>query len=125
MYGYVHRRADVVKFGGGIGRHLGKLKSAWELKRRLEAVKVNGFIDIGSVLNVGIGVIVLGVIFLILAYITPVINQNLPSNSTWAAAWTSISGYAKTSFMFIGLGFIVGGAVYILRLVIGGFRNMF
>lgn len=124
MYAVVHRRADVVKFGG-IGRHLGKIKSAWELKRRLEAVEVNGFIDIGSVLNIGIGIIVVGVIFLILAFVTPVINQNLPANSTWASAWTTISGYGKTAFMFVGLGFIIGGAVYILRLVIGGFRNMF
>lgn len=98
-----------------------KLVDMWnKAKRRIAA-----FVDIGSIINVGVGIIVVGIIFLILAFVTPVIDQNLPANSTWTSAWTSIAGYAKTAFMFIGLGFIIGGAVYILRLVIRSFGDMF
>ncbi|MBO8175412.1 MAG: hypothetical protein H0Z18_09160 [Thermococcus sp.] len=87
--------------------------------------KVSAFIDVGAVVNVGVGLIVVGIIFLILGYITPEIDANLPTNTTWYTIWTSMQSYGSTAFKFIGLGFIIGGALYILRLVIGSLRNLF
>jgi len=87
--------------------------------------KVSAFIDVGAVVNVGVGLIVVGVIFLILGYITPEIDANMPANSTWYSIWTSMQSYGSTAFKFIGLGFIIGGALYILRLVIGSLKNLF
>ncbi len=126
MYVVLNRRADVVKFGGGFGRSFGKLQAATEFRHKLETMRVNAFIDVGAVINVGVGIIVAGIIMLILAYISPEIsNQLANSTSVWASVWTNISDYGKTAFTFIGLGFIVGGAVYILRLTVGSLRNLF
>lgn len=93
-----------------------------ELRKKLKA-----FIDVGAVINVGVGLIVAGIIFLILAYVTPEINNQMiaANDTTWQSTWNNVASYGKTAFTFIGIGFIVGGAIYILRLVVGSLKNLF
>lgn len=111
-----------------------QLRLGYELGQRWAEEKVEGkglkqafkeaFIDTDYVLAVGVGAIVVGMIILVLAYVSPEItNAITAANDTqMASIWDNFKSKLTTVFTFVAIGLVIGAVVYILRLVIRGFN---
>jgi len=111
-----------------------QLRMGYELGQRMAEEKVEGkglkqafkeaFIDTDYVLAVGIGAIIVGMVILILAYISPEISASIQqaNDTQFSSIWDNFKGKLTTVFTFVALGLVIGAVVYILRLVIRGFN---
>lgn len=111
-----------------------QLKMGYELGQRWAEENVEGkglkqafkeaFIDTDYVLAVGVGAIIVGMIILVLAYVSPEITSavNQANDTQFASIWDNFKGKLTTVFTFVAIGLIIGAVVYILRLVIRGFN---
>ena len=81
------------------------------------------FIDADYVISVGVGAIIVGMVILVLAYVSPEISSAVTqaNDAQFAGIWDNFKNKLTTVFTFVALGLIVGAVVYILRLVIKGF----
>lgn len=81
------------------------------------------FIDTDYVLAVGVGSIIVGMVILVLAYVSPEISNAITqaNDTQFSSIWDNFKNKLTTVFTFVGIGLIIGAVVYILRLVVRGF----
>ena len=94
------------------------VKKLNRLHRKWKRISKRGFIAPESALRLGQVLIVVGIVFLILHYVTDALTTaGFNSSSEWYSSWSTIVSFAKTGFLFLGLALLVGGAMYIVAII--------